>query len=162
MFFYWNPILDPQHMVNNDLAPSREQPRDPFPAHHSSKAGYTRHIHRLSQGSAVTKEFGQGILTSTSTSPRLTALGSCPTAFRGCLPHVHLCFHPHKVDLQCFEFTTNILKQGDLTKIFEFLAPLKNPEDLGSLGPCSFRQHPLSWWQLPHSEHRCSLALHTP
>ena len=48
---------------------------------------------------------------------------------------------------------------GRSPKYLNILDPLEKPEDLGTLGSRSCRQHHLELWELPHSEHRGSQEL---
>lgn len=104
----------------DDIALLRDH-QVPFLSRDNSQPGCTICIPELTRGSAVLKDFGQSIPTSTSTLSR--PLGPKPSQYIQHTSHVVTgALAPTKLTFSvCFSFTTKLFKWKDLTKMFVLL-----------------------------------------
>lgn len=121
---------DPESLTcaGNDLAPPREQPGDPFPAHNNSTSDTATCVHMLSQGSAIWKSLVKAFQSWLQPYPDGSPWGKLPKTIKGCLVYAHIWFSPHKSWSSVFVYhLLPTLKGGEISpKFLNFWPILKN------------------------------------
>lgn len=130
--------------------------KGPFPAWNRSKSGYHQtHSQAKSRICCHDGVWSRQPNLNFFNSHHLEALGKLPQSLQRLSATCSHLILSTQSGSSVFLIYIKHFKIGRSPKYLKILAPLEKPEDMGTLGSRSCRQHHLELWELPHSGHRC-------